>query len=301
MKYVLTGGAGHITKPAAEKLLAAGHEVVIIGRHAANLQELVQKGATAAIGSVEDATFVTNTFKGADAVYLMIPPNFNPGGGWRNFQNKVADVFVEAITTTGVKNAVVLSSVGAHMGEGAGPVDGLADLEKKLGALSNVNLKFLRPSYFMYNLFGMIPLIQQQQIMGSNFGGTGEKLVLAHTDDIAAVLADELLHLDFTGHSSRYIASDEREPEEIAEVLSKAIGKPGIPWVVFTDEQSLNGMLQAGLPQQLAQGYMELGRGLRTGEVQRDYWKNRPEPGRTRLEDFAIAFAAAYEAEQAKK
>ncbi|WP_315820426.1 NAD(P)H-binding protein [Paraflavitalea speifideaquila] len=74
MNYVLTGGAGHITKPLAETLLAAGHQVTIIGRNAANLQELVNKGAKAAIGTVTDIPFLTAAFAGADAVYIMNPP-----------------------------------------------------------------------------------------------------------------------------------------------------------------------------------------------------------------------------------
>ena len=296
MKYVLTGGAGHITKPAAEKLLAAGHEVTIISRNADNVKDLVAKGAKVAAGSVEDAAFLTAAFSGADAVYLMIPPNFNPGDNWRAFQNEVADIFVAAIVKNNIKNVVMLSSIGAHMGEGTGPVDGLADLEKKLAPLKEVNIKFLRPSYFMYNLFSMIPLIKGMNIMGSNFGGTGEKLVLTHTTDIAAALAEELLELNFNGHSIRYIASDERDPAEIATVLSNAIGKPGIPWVVFTDEQSLEGMLQAGLPATIAQGYTVMGKALRTGAMQEDYWKHKPVAGKIKLEDFAKEFVAAFNA-----
>lgn len=296
MKYVLTGGAGHITKPVAEKLLAAGHEVVIISRSAENVKDLTAKGAKAAAGSVEDAVFITKTFANADAVYLMIPPNFSLEGGWRAYQNKVGDIYTDAIVKNKIKNAVVLSSVGAHMGTGSGPVDGLADLEKKLSALKDVNIKILRPSYFMYNLFSMIPLIKGMNIMGSNYGNTDEKLVLVHTNDIAEAAAEELLNLKFTGHSVRYIASDERHPNEIAEVLSKYIGKPGIPWVPFSDEQALDGMLQSGLPQTIAEGYTDLGKALRSGEAQEDYWKHKPVLSKTKLEDFANEFAAAFNA-----
>lgn len=88
MKYVLTGGAGHITKPAAEKLLAAGHEVTVISRNADNVKELIAKGAKLAAGSVEDAAFIETALRGADAVYLMIPPNFAPGEVWRTYHMK---------------------------------------------------------------------------------------------------------------------------------------------------------------------------------------------------------------------
>ncbi|MBX9781864.1 MAG: NAD(P)H-binding protein [Chitinophagaceae bacterium] len=296
MNYVLTGGAGHITKPVAEQLLNAGHRVTIISRNADNVKDLVAKGAAVATGSVEDAAFLKEAFKGADAVYLMIPPNFVPEGGWRTYQNKVTDNYINAITSNNIKKIVVLSSVGAHMGNGAGPVDGLADLEKKLATLTDVNVKFLRPSYFMYNLFGMIPLIKGMNLMGGNYGNTDEKLALVHTNDIAEAAAEELLKLDFTGQTVRYIAGDERHPNEIAEVLSAAIGKPGIPWVVFSDEQALGGMLQSGLPETLAQGYTDLGKALRTGEAQTDYWKHKPVLSKTKLEDFAKEFAGAFNA-----
>lgn len=295
MKYVITGGSGNISNSLAEALLTAGHEVTAIGRNAEHLKSLTDKGAKAAVGSLEDEAFVTATFNGADAVYLMIPPNF-AASGWREYQNKVADVYVNALKANDIKYAVVLSSVGAHMGNGAGPVDGLSDLEKKLYDLPNLNVKNLRPSYFMMNFFGMIPMIKGMNIMGSNFGGNSRKLVLTHTNDIAAVAAEELLALNFIGQTFRYIASDERTPEEITTVLSNAVGKPGIPWVVFSDEQALAGMLQAGLPQTIAEGYTEMGKALREGTAEEDYWKNRPAPGAIKLEDFAKEFAAAFNA-----
>lgn len=295
MKYVITGGAGNISKPIAESLLAAGHQVTVIGRNAEHLKTLTEKGAKAAAGSLDDQAFVTNTFKQADAVYLMIPPNYTVTG-FRAYQNQIADVFINALKANDIKYVVVLSSIGAHMGNGAGPIDGLSDLEKKLYDLPNLNVKNLRPSYFMMNFLGMIPMIKGMNIMGSNFGGNSRKLVLTHTSDIAAAATEELLALNFVGQTVRYIASDEKTPEEIAIVLANAIGKPGIPWVVFNDEQALAGMLQAGLSQSLAKAYTEMGKALREGTAEEDYWKNRPTLGSVKLEDFAKEFAAAFNA-----
>lgn len=296
MKYVLTGGAGHITKPAALQLLAAGHEVTVISRNADNVKELTDKGAAAATGSVDDEVFMTAAMQGADAVYLMIPPTFSPAGEWRDHQGRVSDVLTNALKNSKVRNAVVLSSMGAHLGKGTGPVDGLFDFEKKLSALPDVNVLFLRPSFFYYNLFNQIPLIKGMNIMGGNYMGSDEKLVLTHTNDIAAVLASAMLRLDFSGHMVRYIASDAKTTGEIATVLGNAIGKPGIPWVVFSDEQTFGGMQQAGLPDTIARGYTDLGSALRSGKLQEDYWKNPTVSGSVKLEDFAKEFAAAFNA-----
>jgi uncharacterized protein YbjT (DUF2867 family) len=296
MQYVITGGAGHISKPIAEQLLRAGHQVTVVGRSAANLEPLTALGATAAVGSVEDAAFLQAAFAGADAVYAMIPPNFG-AANWRAYQNEVAKNYINAINTNGIKKVVMLSSVGAHMGNGAGPVDGLADFEKLLNEQEGLDVKILRPSFFMYNLFSMIPMIKHMNIMGGNYGSSDEKLALVHTNDIAAAAAEELLALNFSGKSIRYIAGDERHPKEIAEVLGNAIGRPGIPWIVFPDDQAKAGMLQMGLSETIASGYVALGKALQSGEMQADYWKHRPQQlGNIKLEEFAKAFAAAYNA-----
>jgi len=293
MKYVITGGAGHISSPLAEQLLSAGHDVTIVGRHAEKLQPLVSKGAKAAVGSVEDAAFVKSAFAGADAVYAMIPPNF-AADNFRHYQNTIARNYVDAIVGNAIKKVVVLSSIGAHMGNGAGPVDGLADFEDLLKKQQGINVKFLRPSYFMYNLFSMIPLIKGMNIVGGNFAGGDEKLVLVHTSDIAAAAAEELLALNFSGFSVRYVAGDEKTGAEIATALGNAIGKPGIPWVVFSDEQSLEGMKQAGLKETMAEAYTTMGRALREGKMQEDYWKNRPVLSTIKLDDFVKEFATAF-------
>jgi uncharacterized protein YbjT (DUF2867 family) len=295
MNYVITGSIGHISKPLAQKLKAAGHTAIVVTNNQDRVKDIESLGAKAAVGSVEDAAFVAKSFTGADAVYLMIPPNWTLTGGWLEYQKKVVHNYISAIKANGVKNVVLLSSVGAHMRKGSGPVDGLGYAEEKLLELKDVNVKMLRPAYFFYNLFGMAGMIKHLNILGSNFGGTEEKLAMVHTSDIADVVSEELLGLKFKGHTVRYIASDERHPKEIAEVLSKAVGKPGTPWVEFTDDQALQGMLQNNLPKTIAEGYVELGAALRTGKAQEDYWKNKPaQLGNVKLEDFAKEFVRVY-------
>jgi hypothetical protein len=137
-------------------------------------------------------------------------------------------------------------------------------------------------------------MIKQMGIMGGNYG-EGATMVLVHPNDIAEVAFEEIRNLSFKGKSIRYIASDEKTTHEIALVLGKAIGKPEIPWVNFKDEETLGGMLQAGVPEEIAKNYAEMGAAMRSGEMASDYLKNKPsEFGKTKLEDFAPVFAAVY-------
>lgn len=293
MKYVLTGSTGHITKPLAINLVNAGNEVSIITSKQANAEEIKQLGAIALVGSVEDRDFLEKAFANADAVYLMIPPKWTVTD-WLAYQKEVAHNYVAAIQANNIKNVLLLSSVGAHMINGAGPVDGLAYLEKLLNELEDVKTVFLRPSYFFYNLFSMIPLIKTMGIMGSNIGSQ-HKIALTHTNDIVDVASAILLNNTFNGKQIIYIASDERTFEEITSVLGSSIGKTDIAWVEFTDEQSLGGILQSGLSQTIADGYTEMGKAIRSKAMESDYLNNKPsELGKVKLEDFAKEFALAF-------
>lgn len=296
MKYVITGGAGHISKPLAETLLKAGHDVTVIGRSAENLKPLTDKGAKAAIGSVEDTGFLTQAFTGADAVYTMVPPNFGVTN-WKSWVAQIGKNYAEAIKSAGVPYVVNLSSVGAHMPGGAGPVSGLHRVEESLNALQDVHVKHLRPGYFYVNFFANIGMLKGANLFGGNIARADSKMMMVHPQDIADVAAEELLNRNFTGHSVRYIASDERTAADVANAFGGAIGKPGLQWTEFGDEDALNGMKGAGLPEEIANNYTEMGRAMRTGQMGEDYWKHRPQQlGKTKLEDFAREFAAAYQA-----
>ena len=296
MKYVITGGAGHISKPIVERLLSEGHEVTVIGRNAANLKELANKGAKPAIGSVEDVQFLSKVFQGADGVYTMVPPNFG-ASDWKAYIAQIGKNYSEAINSAGVKYVVNLSSIGADLPEGCGPVSGLFQVEQSLNELDQVNIVHLRPGYFFTNFLSSIPMVKGLNFLGSNISTPDHKVILADTNDIAEVAVDYLLNLDFKSHTVRYIASDERTPADIASILGSAIGKPGLPYVEFNDADTFNGLQQAGLPEEVAKNYTEMGQAMRTGAMVKDYWRHHPHQlGHRKLEDFANDFAQAYSA-----
>jgi uncharacterized protein YbjT (DUF2867 family) len=294
MKYVLSGSLGNINKPLAQQLIAAGHTATIISSKAEREGAIAALGAKAAIGSVEDGEFLTQTFSGADAVFTLIPPVDNVAD-WKAYIHGIGKNFAAAINASGVKKVVNLSSIGADQAAGCGPVTGIHFAELELNKLTGVDIKHLRPAFFYTNFFANIGMIKHAGIVGNNYGAD-TRIVLTHPDDIATVAVEELLSLDFAGKSVRYIASDERTSREIAAALGTAIGQPNLPYVAFTDEQNLDGMIQAGLPVEIARNFVEMGKAARTGILFEDY-RNHPVPlQKTKLEDFAKEFALAYNA-----
>jgi uncharacterized protein YbjT (DUF2867 family) len=293
MNYAITGSTGHISLPVIKQLVAAGHSVKVITSNANRAHEIEALGATAAVGPVQNAEFLKQAFAGADAVYTMVPPMWQPVN-WKAEIGAVGKNYAEAIKANQVKWVVNLSSIGAHLPDGCGPVSGLYLVEQALNELTNTNVLHVRPGYFFNNLLANIGLIRQTGILGSN-NGPDTRYILSDTNDIAKVIGEALLHTDFKGHSVKYTSSDERTAKEIATVIGAAIGKPELLWVEFTDEQSLAGMLGAGLSQEIAANYTQMGAALRQGKMQEDYIARQVQPtGAVKLEDFANTFAVAY-------
>src|SRR5688572_26719665 len=158
MKYIITGSLGNTSKPIAASLIADGHEVVVITSDSTKAAQIEKMGAKPAVGSLTDREFVMKTFRDGDVAYLMIPPNFVVDD-YPAYQEQVADNYRDAIANSKIRHVVVLSSIGAHLGKGAGPIDGLAYLEQQLQTL-DVNAIFLRPSYYFSNFLNSVEMLR---------------------------------------------------------------------------------------------------------------------------------------------
>jgi uncharacterized protein YbjT (DUF2867 family) len=298
MHYVVTGAAGNVARPLTLQLLAAGQSVTVVGRNEKNLEPLLRAGAKAAIGSVEDVSFLKKAFANADAVFTVVPTDiFTPD--LKTQHENIGRNYAEAIAANNTRHVVNLSSIGAHLLRDAGPLSAIHCTEEALCGLKNVHVRTLRSVYFYQNLLTMIGMIRQMNIIGSNFSLGAGRFPVAHTDDVAATAAEELLSLNFSGHSIRYVASDETSTDEIAAVLGNAIGKPQLKWVKFSDEQFAQGLQQAGFPEKTAREFADMYNSMDKGLVTQDYWENRPQSfGKIKIEDFAQQFAEIFYKEQ---
>lgn len=274
MHYVITGSLGHIGKPLVTQLCKEGHSVTVISSHVETTKQIEALGAKAAIGTVEDVQFLTETFRGADAVFTMIPPQYE-GNDWKAWIVSIGNNYISAIKASGVKQVVNLSSIGAHLVDKCGPVSALAKVELAMDAMSGVNVRHLRPGYFYTNFLDSVQEIKQKGVMSGNYG-PDVKMVLVHPADIAEHAAKALKDKYHIGRGFSYIASDEKTPAEIVELIGQAMNKPDLAWVERTDSEELDEMLAVGVPEETAKNYVEMGAALRLGDMSADYFRNRP-------------------------
>src|SRR4029079_12125861 len=119
---------------------------------------------------------------------------------WKRYIGNIGANYAKAIKAAAVKKVVNLSSIGADLDSGCGPVSGLHQVEKELDALPDVDVKHFRPGYFYNNLLSNIGMIKGMNIMGANFK-SDSILPVADINDIAEKVASALLNPSFTGKS----------------------------------------------------------------------------------------------------
>lgn len=299
MNIVLTGSLGNIGKPLAAELLQKGHHVKVISSTPERRADIEAMGAEAAIGTMQDPDFLTETFKGAHIVYLMeawegIGSIFDNSVDFvAGFEN-IGHNYKLSIEGSGVEKIVHLSSIGAHTDQGTGSLYLHHKVEKILGQLpDNVSIKFMRPVGFYTNIFRYVQMIRTQGAIIQGYGGD-QKEPWVSPVDIAAAIAGEM-EKPFEGRTVRYLASDEVSPNAIAAIIGEAIGKPDLKWKVVPDEEMLSGMLAAGMNAWIAKGFVEMQAAQRSGSLYEDYYRNRPVLGKTKLTDFAKEFALIYQ------
>ena len=295
MKIIVTGSLGHISKPLTKTLVQNGHSVTVISSKPEKQKDIEALGATAAIGSIEDVTFLARTFTGSDAVYCMIPPNFHLDHNLDvvEYCRVISENYAQAIQQSGVKHVVHLSSIGAHLDKDSGLILAHHSAENAFRKIPGISLTHMRPTAFYYNLFGFVNRIKKEGVIASNYGAE-DRIPWVSPIDIAAAVAEELV-TPMEGLKVRYVASDEPTCNEIASLLGAAIGKPDLKWVIITNEETQSALEAAGIPSRVAAGLVEMNASIHTGLLSEDYYRHRPTVlGKVKLVDFAKEFAAAF-------
>lgn len=159
MKIVLTGSLGNIGKPLARLLVQGEHKVTVISSKKERISAIEDLGVFAAIGSIKDVEFLTETFRGADVVYLMeawegIGSLFDKEVDFLAEFKNIANNYVTAVQKYAVKKIIHLSSIGAHSDQGNGSLLVHYNVEQILKTLpEDVSIKFMRPVGFFSNIY----------------------------------------------------------------------------------------------------------------------------------------------------
>ena len=288
--YVILGASGNTGSIIANFLLSKGEKVRVVGREAGRLQPFVRKGAEAFKADVSDAAALTKSFSGARAAYLMLPPLNS-----REEQERQSDAIAKAVKESGLRYAVHLSSYGAHVLEGTGPVTGLHASEEKLNAINDLNVLHLRAAYFMENNLTAIDMIHGIGLIGHAVL-PDLKLPMIATRDVGDYAAQRLLDLDFSGKQTRELLGErDLSMAEATAVIARGIGKPDLRYEQFPYDQVQQVLVQMGFPPKKAAVYIEMFEAINAGVLAAQEPRSPQNSTPSSFEKFVQdVFAAAY-------
>ncbi|MGA8442571.1 MAG: NmrA family NAD(P)-binding protein [Candidatus Sulfotelmatobacter sp.] len=288
--YVILGASGKTGSIIANSLLSAGKKVRVVGRNTGRLQRFVDKGAEAFTATMSDAAALTKAFSGARAAYLLLPPAKS-----REDQERESDAIAKAVKESGLGYAVHLSSYGAQVPEGTGPVAGLHSSEQKLNAIEGLNVLHLRAAYFMENNLAAIGMIHRMGMLG-NALLPDVKFPMVATRDVGDHAAQRLLDLDFSGKQTRELLGErDLSMTEATAVIARGIGKPDLRYQQFPYNQMLQVLTQLGVPPKGAAMYIEMYKAINAGVLVPLEPRSPENSTPTSFEQFVPdVFAAAY-------
>lgn len=294
MTVTVLGATGKTGGTVAERLLAAGTRVKAVARSADKLAALAKKGAQVVTADVTDAAAITAALRGSDAAYLMIPSDYTQPDLLGQYE-RAGEAIARAVQDSGLRRAVFLSSVGADVPSGTGPIVGVRRVEQRLRAIAGLNLLVLRPGYFYENNYGTLGLIKHQGINGGALDPNVAIPTIAAAD-IGAAAAEALQNPTFSGTVVRELRGPrDLTMTEVTRALGQAIGKPDLSYVRFPDDGYVEGLKSAGFAPDAARLFLEMSQAFNTGLV-----KPQPDTEKARtatsFESFADGFARAYRA-----
>jgi uncharacterized protein YbjT (DUF2867 family) len=206
----------------AGTLLSRKQPVRIVVRSADKGVAWKAKGAEIAVASLEDVPAMTKALEGATGLYLLVPPNYG-AMAWLSEQRQRMDQAAQAVKASGIMQVVFLSSIGAHIAEGTGPIRAARYGEQALGAVAK-HLTVLRPCYFMENWVPGIGMAKDQGILPTFIAPTA-KVPMISTRDIGRVGAEQLM----AGGKGKQIVElagpEEYSPNQVATALGQILGK----------------------------------------------------------------------------
>ena len=226
--FAITGITGKVGGGVARNLLARGHKVRAVVRHAEKAQPWIAQGCEAAIASVDDAAALTAAFRGTEGVFLMTPPDYDPEPGFP--QTHAAAAAIQRAMEAGRPGKVVfLSTVGAQVAE-LNLLNNSTITEEMLRTTS-APVALLRAAWFMENAAWDVEAARKGAIQ-SFLQPLDHPIPMVATADIAQTATD-LLQESWKG--VRVVELEGPRPysaRDLAAAFSAVLGTPVLTDVV---------------------------------------------------------------------
>lgn len=288
--YAVLGASGNTGSVVARSLLSAGKKVRLVVRDASKVSALSAAGAEVVTGAIDDATFLARAFAGATGAYVLLPPDMRTDD--LASENRArTEALRSAIAAAKVPHVVLLSSIGAHLEKGTGPIATLNHAEKVLGAIPGTVLTSLRAAYFLENLAGLVHPMKEQGVLPAFSTHLDFPMPMVATADIGETAARALLEPPSKNEVIELSGSKEASYSDAAKAFAAALGRDVLAISVPFDAV-VPTLTQAGMSAHMAGLYREMSEGFDAGRITSD-GQGRRVRGKIGVEEFARALIAS--------
>ena len=221
--FVIVGITGKVGRAVARNLLAAKQPVRAVVRDLRKGEASAQLGCDLAHADINDAGALTSAFKGAESVFVLVPPNFDPLPDFQEARATAATL-KSAIEVARPRRVVCLSTIGAQATQ-SNLLTQHTIIEQVLGELS-MPITFLRPGWFMENCSWDVAPATNGGVISSFLQPLNKPVPMVATADIGSVAA-RLLQEAWKGRRVVELEGPHRvTPNQIATTFSGLLGRP---------------------------------------------------------------------------
>jgi uncharacterized protein YbjT (DUF2867 family) len=263
MSYLVAGVTGQTGGATAEALLARGAEITVLVRRADQGEPWRARGASVAVGSLADTARLAALLAGVDGAYLLVPPSYG-AADYVADRRRLSDAMAAAVARSRVAHVVLLSSFGAQLDRGTGPIRTNHDADATMSAAAR-GLTLLQPAIFLDNWRWVLRAAVSDGVLPS-FLRLDLALPQVSTRDVGALAAECLLEPAPGRRTVQLLGAEDSSPNDVAAALGEVLGRRVV--AVQVPEDGIAAAAQAsGLSADVARLFAELYKGLNAGRV----------------------------------
>src|SRR5882757_9467482 len=221
--YAITGITGKVGGEVARTLSKAGYALRAVVRDPRKGAIWADLGCDVAVADMSDVVALTAAFSGADGVFVLLPPIFDPSPDFPETRATVA-ALQHALEDARPAKVVCISTIGAQA-KRENLLTQLSIMEQSLGDLP-IPITFLRPAWFMENCSWDVAAARDRSVISSFLQPLDKPVPMVATTDVGRVAA-ELLQENWTGRQVVELEGPTRvTPNEIAATFAEIVGRP---------------------------------------------------------------------------
>jgi uncharacterized protein YbjT (DUF2867 family) len=242
---LVTGATGKTGRELVRLLVSKRARFRVLARDTAKARSLFGDGVEIVAGDLGRVETLDRAMDGVERIFLLSSPD--PGAP------VLQENVVASAKRNGVNYLVKMSAVGASTDSPSRFLRIHGEMDASL-AKSGITCTYLRPHSFMQNTLGFAPAIAGQGVF---YTPPSAAIPVVDVRDIAAVACAVLRENGHEGHTYTITGPEPLTYAQMGEKIGAAIGKP-VRHVEVPPDAARAGMLEAGMPEWIVGGLLEL-------------------------------------------